>query len=90
MIDSSVTSTLLAYGPLGIFCVLMLVGWIVPKWFVSKLEKENDSLRASRDAERQRADAAVLAAETATQVIVSLRAVVEGLRDERRRPEGQP
>lgn len=85
MIDQSLTATLLAYGPLGVFAILLLIGWIVPKPFYSKLEKANDDLRASRDAERQRAEAAVAAAATATQVIASLREVIEGMGDEHRR-----
>jgi hypothetical protein len=83
VIDGSLSATLLAYGPLGVFCILLLTGWIVPKSFVSKMEEENDKLRASREAERQRADAAVLAATTATQVIASLREVIEGMREVR-------
>jgi ABC-type tungstate transport system substrate-binding protein len=39
-VDSSLASILITYGPLGIFVILFVFGVIVPKWYVTKLEKE--------------------------------------------------
>src|SRR5215467_9359053 len=83
MTTDALASLLLTYGPLGVIAGLLLTGYVVPKPFYSKLEKENNALRSALDAERQRGDAGTQAALTANQVIGALKQVVEELRDER-------
>lgn len=41
MPDSSLTAILLTYGPLGVFAVLLAVGWLVPKPFIVKAEQKH-------------------------------------------------
>lgn len=75
----AVANLLLTYGPLGIIAGLLLTGYVVPKPFYTRLEKENASLREALAAERQRGDAATQAASTSNQMIGAFRQVVEDL-----------
>ena len=43
--DISVFQGLTTYGPLGLMVLALMFGFLVPKWYVSKLEKENEFLR---------------------------------------------
>jgi hypothetical protein len=81
MLDSSIATALLTYGPLGVFCILMLIGWIVPKPLVNnlvhKLEAENLALRAALRIEREHSDAGILAARTTNELLNALKDVIE-------------
>lgn len=59
-------------GVAGIFCVLFITGYIFPRSVVSDLRTEIDQLKAERTAERERADAAVAAAEATKDVMRAL------------------
>lgn len=43
--DISIVQGFTTYGPLGLLVLAMMFGFLVPKWYVSKLEKENEFLR---------------------------------------------
>lgn len=79
--DSAFSSALLTYGPLGLFCVLLLTGWIIPKPMVNnlvqKLETENEALRAALKLEREHGTAGILAAQTTNELLASLRDAIE-------------
>lgn len=81
---TDVASLLLTYGPLGVITGLLLMGYVVPKPFYTRLEKENDKLRQALDAERQRGDAGTQAAAASNQMLGALKQVVEEIRDDRR------
>lgn len=87
--DSAVASALLTYGPLGVFCILLLIGWIVPKPTVTtltdKLQKETDALRAALELERKHGDASVAAAITTNELIAALKDAAERSQRERDR-----
>lgn len=80
----AITSALLTYGPLGVIAVAMSLGYLVPRPFYMRLERENDKLRQALDAERQRGDAGTAAAATANQMIGAFKQVVEEMRDDKR------
>lgn len=84
MIDSSITTALLTYGPLGIFSILLLIGWIVPKPMVTslvdKLETENEALRTALKLEREHGNAGVLAAQTTNELLAALKDAIENNR----------
>ena len=42
-------STLLTYGPLGVFLILILVGWLAPKPTVDDLKQARDQAEKQRD-----------------------------------------
>jgi hypothetical protein len=78
----TVAGVLLTYGPLGIFAGMMALGYIVPRPFYTRLERENDALRKALEAERARGDASTAAAATTNQVIGALKQVVDEIRDQ--------
>lgn len=52
--DSSLIVALINGGGFaGIVVVLMVMGWLVPKWVYKKLEKENKHLREALEYERR-------------------------------------
>jgi hypothetical protein len=52
--DTAVLTVLVNAGVAGIVIVLLIMGWLVPKWAYSKLEEENRLLREALSLERQR------------------------------------
>ena len=82
---TDVASLLLTYGPLGAFAVLLLTGYVVPRPFYTRLEKENAALQQALEAERQRGDAGTQAAATTNLMITAFKQVVEDMRDDHRR-----
>ncbi len=52
--DSAILTVLVNAGVAGIVIILIIAGWLVPKWAFSKLEDENNSLREALRLERQR------------------------------------
>jgi hypothetical protein len=73
-VDSSLSEILLNGGIAGVFCVLFVIGIIVPKWVVDDLRKERDSLKDAVSSERARADSAVAAAEVTKELFTALQA----------------
>jgi len=74
-LDSALASGFLTYGPLGLFCLLLLLGWIVPKPFMTKLESENEFLKRALETERTLRAEAARAALTTNQLLDALTAV---------------
>lgn len=72
--DSTLVNILIGSGACGVFCLLFVLGWIVPKHVYDDLREENAELKAERKAERDRADAAVAAAEASKNVIAAFQA----------------
>lgn len=54
VMDSAVINALVNAGFGGIILILMLLGWLVPKWVYSRLLEENRLLREALELERQR------------------------------------
>jgi hypothetical protein len=53
---------------------LFIFGWVVPKSVYDDLREENAELKAEKKAERDRADAAVAAAEASRNVMAAFQA----------------
>jgi len=73
-VDSTLWNVLTGAGVAGVFCLLFVLGLIVPKHVYDDLKEENAELKAERKAERDRADAAVAAAEASKNVIAAFQA----------------
>jgi len=52
--DSAIITVLLNAGVAGVVILLLMFGWLVPKWAYSRLEDENKDLREALRLERQR------------------------------------
>ncbi len=52
--DSAILTVLVNAGVAGIVILLLIFGYLVPKWAYSKLEEENKLLREALQLERQR------------------------------------
>jgi len=52
--DSAIITVLINAGVAGVVILLMMFGWLVPKWAYSRLEDENRDLREALRLERQR------------------------------------
>lgn len=76
MLDSSLVALLTGSGAAGVFCVLFIVGLIFPKSVVEDLKAERDLERSRADAAEKRAEAAVTAAQAARDVLSALQAGV--------------
>ena len=76
MPDSTLVSILVNGGVAGVFCILFLLGWVYPKTVVADLRAERDALRVQVEAERDRAETAVAAAQTTNDVLTALQAGV--------------
>lgn len=72
--DSSLLIPLTSIGTAGIFCILFVLGWVFPKSVVDDLKAERDFLRQRVEAERERADTAVAAAQATKDVFAALQA----------------
>lgn len=71
--DSSVLSALLTgSGVAGAFCVLFIIGQVLPKGVVADLKAEMAELKAAQEKERDRADMATAALISSRDVISSL------------------
>jgi hypothetical protein len=60
----------------GVFCILFVCGLLYPKSVVDDLRAERDAYRAAVSAERDRADAAVAAAQATRDVLGAIQAGV--------------
>jgi hypothetical protein len=67
-------SVLTGSGVAGLFCILFIIGLVIPKHVYDDLRAENAELKAERKAERDRADAAVAAAEATRNIMASFQA----------------
>lgn len=74
MPDSALITVITGTGVTGVFCVLFLLGLIYPKHVVDDLRAERDALHLAVQAERERADASVAAAQASANVFSALRA----------------
>jgi hypothetical protein len=72
--DTTLVTVLANAGVAGVVLVLFLMGVIYPKIVVEDLRAERDALRQAVMAERDRADAAVSAAQATRDVFAALRA----------------
>lgn len=52
--DTAILTVLVNAGVAGIVIILLIAGWLVPKWAYSKLEEENRLLQEALDLQRQR------------------------------------
>lgn len=86
--DSALITVLANAGVAGVVVILMILGWLVPKPTVARLEAENTALRTSRDTERQRADEAVQAGRVTTQLIAALADLAAARRQDQGWPAG--
>jgi hypothetical protein len=75
-LDSAFLVPLISAGAAGVFCILFVMGLIYPRSVVDDLKKERDFLRDRVEAERDRADAAVAAAQATRDVLSALQAGV--------------
>lgn len=83
--DSSLASILAGAGVAGVFCILFVLGWVYPRSVVTDLKAELAELKADRDAQRERADAAS-AATSATRDILAAIQLGQNLGPVRERP----
>lgn len=72
--DSTLVNVLIGSGACGVFCLLFVLGLIVPKNVYDDLREENAQLKAERKAERDRADAAIAAVEASKNVLAAFQA----------------
>ena len=70
--DSALITVLTNAGVAGVVVILLILGWLVPKWAYSRLEEENRHLREALEAERQRAGEAAASAGVTNQLIGAL------------------
>lgn len=70
----SIVTILTGAGVAGAFCIAFMVGWLYPKPFVDDLKAERDAWKAAAAAERERAEAAVAAAQASRDVMAALQA----------------
>lgn len=72
--DSSLVVLLANAGTAGLFCVLFILGIVVPRTVVSDLKAENGELKRQLEAERERANTAVASVASATDVVRAIQA----------------
>lgn len=72
--DSTLVNILIGSGACGVFCLLFVLGLIVPRHVYEDLKAENTELKAERKAERDRADAAIAAVEASKNVLAAFQA----------------
>lgn len=75
--DSSLIIILANAGTAGVVLVLLILGILTPKAVVTDLKAENAELKAALAAERERANTAVAAAQSAQQIMAALQAGIE-------------
>ena len=71
--DSTLWNVLTGAGVAGVFCLLFLLGLIYPKGVVDDLKEENHELKAALAAERDRADAAIAAAQATRDLMTAIK-----------------
>lgn len=71
--DSTLWNVLTGAGVAGVVCILLILGILVPKGVVDDLKEELREVKADRDAERDRAGAAVAAAEATRSLMAAIR-----------------
>jgi hypothetical protein len=81
--DSTLVNILISAGVAGVFCVLFIIGMIVPKSVITDLKAENRELKGEVEAQRDRADTAIAAAQAARDVMAALQAGIQMARDQR-------
>lgn len=74
MPEAALLSVLTGSGVAGVFCVLFVLGWIYPRSVVEDLRAERAELNKRVEAERDRADAAVTAAQASRDVLQAIQA----------------
>jgi len=89
MPDSALVNVLANGGVAGIVIVLILVGLLVPKWVHDDLKAERDALKQALAEERDRADAAVAAAQASRDLIAALQTGMQMAAREHPPPGGQ-
>lgn len=72
--DSAIISVLTSAGAAGVFCILFILGLVYPKSVVDDLRVERDTLKQQVELERDRAEAAVSAAQATRDVLSALQA----------------
>ena len=70
--DSTLVTVLINAGVAGVVVILLILGFLVPKWAYSRLEQENKSLREALELERQRAGEAASTQTVTNQLIGAL------------------
>jgi hypothetical protein len=70
--DSALLSILTGSGVAGVFCVLFIIGAIFPRAVVTDLKAENADLKATVEAERDRANTAVAAASATRDILAAI------------------
>lgn len=90
--DSALVSLLSSAGVAGVFCILFIMGIVYPRSVVDDLRTERDYLRQQAEAERDRADASVAAAQATRDVLSALQAGVAlgNQRQDERRAAAMP
>ena len=71
--DSTLWNVLTGAGVAGVFCVFFLIGLIYPKGYVDDLREELKELKGALAAERDRADAALAAAQATRDLMTAIR-----------------
>lgn len=72
MPDSTLINVLVSGGIAGVFCILFIVGMIVPKFVITDLKAEIAELKEALEAERDRANAAVAAASATKDILTAI------------------
>lgn len=72
MPDSALVTLLTGSGVCGVFCVLFIIGAVFPRSVVTDLKAENAELKASVEAERERANTAVAAASATRDILAAI------------------
>jgi hypothetical protein len=70
--DSVLINILTGAGACGVFCILFIIGAIFPRGVVTDLKAENAELKATVEAERDRANAAVAAASATRDILAAI------------------
>lgn len=70
--DSAFMSVLTGSGVAGVFCVLFVLGLIIPRHVYDDLKAESAQKDATIQAERDRADAAVAAAQATRDILAAI------------------
>lgn len=74
--DAALINVLIGTGVAGVFCAFFVLGWIFPKSVIDDLRAERDYERQRADANADRAEAAVAAAQGTRDVLAALQAGV--------------
>jgi hypothetical protein len=71
-VDSALVTVLINSGVAGVVIILLILGWLVPKWAYSRLEAENKALREALQLERRRNEEIASTAGVTNQLIGAL------------------